>query len=199
MPRGNADETDEELLHKLSKFERPVTINDLVYRLNWSRGKVDGSLARLVEKQAIAVVNISKPKGQRQRYIGLPEKEYWQSFHENYIIEQKAVLIYDSFGVLQPFTSFILEATASSRNTNVDSTILSVINDYLAQITEVIQERDLSAAQFIENAIQYYINPEYAILAKNLVNVVVEAMKSEENTIESETARSFVKRAELLG
>ena len=88
MPRGNAELTDKILIQKITRLDRPVTINDLGNRLKWSRGKIDGSLARLVEKQSIAIVNISIPKGQRTRYVGLPGKSYWKLFYEHYIINE---------------------------------------------------------------------------------------------------------------
>ena len=198
MPRGNADKTDQELLHRLSKFDRSVTINDLVHRLNWSRGRVDGSIARLVEKQAIAVVNISKPKGQRQRFIGIPDKDYWHTFYEDFIVKQRAVIIYDSLGVTKPFT--FQKSVVGSRisNKNLDPAISGIINKYLNQISEVVKKREMSSAEFLEKAIQYYLNPENAILAKNLVDVVAEAFSSEKDLAEREAARSFVKRAQSM-
>ena len=198
MPRGNATETDQELLQRLSKFERPVTINDLVLRLKWSRGKIDGSIARLVDKEEIAVVNISRPKGQRQRFIGLPSRPYWQSFYEIHIIKQKSIIIYDSSGVIKPF--LVQEPSSNSVNSskNIDPEFSVVIDKYRDQIADVVRNREISSAEFLEKAIRYYLNPENAILAKNLVDVVAEAFKSDNDTAEKEAARSFVKRAQTM-
>ncbi len=203
MPRGNADETDQELIHKLSKFERPVTINDLVERLNWSRGKIDGSVTRLVEKKAIAVVNISKPKGQRQRFIGLPERAYWASFYEQYIIDQRAILIYDTLDVVRPF---ITEDTVSINHTRsktqdfsegIDPQVADVIKSELIRITKIAEEREISSAQFLKTGLQQILDPNFDFLAR-IALVVINESQSDINPDTRAVAQLFLEQASSL-
>ena len=203
MPRGNADETDQELIHKLSKFERPVTINDLVERLNWSRGKIDGSITRLVEKKAIAVVNISKPKGQRKRFIGLPERAYWASFYEQYIIDQQAILIYDTLDVVQPF---ITEKTVSINHTRsnsqdfsdgIDPQVADVIRSQLVRITKVAEEREISSAQFLKTGLQQILDPNFDFIAR-IALVVINESQSDINSDTRTVAQLFLEQASSL-
>ncbi|MHA2290306.1 MAG: hypothetical protein ACXABG_16085 [Promethearchaeota archaeon] len=203
MPRGNAEETDQELLHRLSKFERPVTVNDLVLRLKWSRGKIDGSLSRLVEKQAIAVVNISKPKGQRQRFIGIPDKSYWYSFYETYIVKHKSVLIYDTIGVIK---RLLKDSEAYSNQNTLDGQFLSTMID--AELTDVILpeldrikkiaiERNISSAEFLKTGLQQILDPNFDLLAR-IALVVINESQSKVETNERAVALSFLEQASML-
>ncbi len=200
MPRGNAEETDQKMLSRLSKFDRPVTVNDLVLRLNWSRGKIDGAIARLVEKQAIAVVNISIPKGQRQRYIGIPHKPYWQAFYDHYVIKQKSILIYDTMSVIQ---RFLKDSEAYSEqnapdgqelSTKIDPQIAEVIYSELDRITNTALEREMSSAQFLKNGLQQILDPNFDLLARIAV-VVIKESNSAVDTNERSVAQSFLEQA----
>ncbi|MHA1977860.1 MAG: hypothetical protein ACW98F_03450 [Candidatus Hodarchaeales archaeon] len=203
MPRGNAEETDQDLLHRLTKLDHPVTINDMVLRLKWSRGKIDGSLARLVEKQAIAVVNISKPKSQRQRYIGLPDKSYWHSFYENYIVKQKSVLIYDTMGVIQQFLKD--SVTYSDQSTphdqdlfnGIDLQLVDVIQSELDRITNIAHEREMTSAQFLKTGLQQILDPNFDFLAR-IALVVINESQSNVDTNERAVAQSFLEQASSL-
>lgn len=104
MPKGDATTTDSKLLARLEKFSRPVTANELSSRLRWSRGKIDGALNRLQNKNTVAIVKISEKEGQRMRFIGLPNKSYWKSFYTHMIVQQRNVLVNDSLGVLNSYS-----------------------------------------------------------------------------------------------
>ncbi|MHA2223983.1 MAG: hypothetical protein ACXAC8_02190 [Candidatus Hodarchaeales archaeon] len=104
MARGNAAATDQILLKKLNQFERPVTINELATRLNWNRGKIDGAINRLHEKNAAVIIKVSSPRGQRRRYVGM-QKVFTQSFYKEIVIKQRNILVSDPNEVLKPFDS----------------------------------------------------------------------------------------------
>ncbi len=203
MPRGNAEETDQELLHRLSKFERPVTINDLVIRLKWSRGKIDGSIARLVDKQEIAVVNISQPKGQRQRFIGIPDKSYWQAFYETNIVKSKSILIYDTMDVIKHLISdsevYSDQNNLKDQNlsTMIDLQLTDVIQSELDRIENISHERNISSAEFLKTGLQQILDPNFDLLAR-IALVVINESQSSTDTNERAVALSFLEQASLL-
>ena len=202
MPRGDAEVTDQILYKRIQKFDRPITIKDLVTRLKWSRGKIDGAIGRLTEKDIIATVNISIPKGQRQRYIGIPGKDYWEAFHKHYFIKNNSILIYDTLGVINEFQGAskipsakidMLKGQAGSLKTNIDSSVLEVLEDNIDQLKSLAQSRNMTSAQLLENRLPYLLLPDFVILMK-IASVIAEEAQSDNET-ERAVALSFIKRA----
>jgi DNA-binding transcriptional regulator GbsR (MarR family) len=202
MPRGDAEITDQILYKRIQKFDRPITIKDLVTRLNWSRGKIDGAIGRLTEKKSIAIVNTSLPKGQRQRYVGIPGKEYWKSFHQHYFVKNKYILLYDTLGVIQEFQRSsegpgkgINLSNVQDRlpETNIDSSILEVLEDNLEQLKSLALSRNMTIPQLLENRFPYLLLPDFVILMK-IASVIAEEAQSDNET-ERAVALKFIKRA----
>ncbi|MHA2248218.1 MAG: hypothetical protein ACXADY_24930, partial [Candidatus Hodarchaeales archaeon] len=154
MPKGNAEVTDQILRSKIESFERPVTINDLTSRLNWSRGKIDGSINRLQEKKEVAVVKVSLPKGQRRRYVGLPYKTYWQRFYEQLIVQDKNILLNDPVGVLKdlsPQISLLQSSLVEELQKTVDN-LYRTLKDRELQI-EFLKQQALDDSPDIDPSI----------------------------------------------
>ena len=201
MPRGDAEVTDQILYKRIQKFDRPITIKDLVTRLKWSRGKIDGAIGRLAEKSIIAIVNISVPRGQRQRYVGIPGKDYWKSFHNHYLVKNNYILIYDTLGVIQEYQgrNEALDAKVNILNgqdglSSIDSSILEVLEDKLDQLKALAQSRDISSAQLLKNRLQDMLHPNYDLLIE-IGTVTANEAQSDKETIERTVALSFIKRA----
>jgi hypothetical protein len=219
LPRGNAELTDKILIQKITRLDRPVTINDLGRRLKWSRGKIDGSIVRLSEKQLIAIVNISIPKGQRIRYVGLPGKSYWKIFYEQLIVKEKYVLIYDTLGVLQPYRAEIsghlqttlsdhdkqligkdfdeLSDTLPSKFSKIDTGILEVIEENLDRIISAAKNKKVTPSELLKDRILDITNPNFDIFIR-ITSIVTEEAQSDKDTIERSVARSFLRRARSL-
>ena len=201
MPRGDAEVTDQILYKRIQKFDRPITIKDLVTRLNWSRGKIDGAIGRLAEKNILAIVNISVPRGQRQRYVGIPGKDYWKSFHHHYFIKNNYILIYDTLGVIQGYQGRN-EVSAAKVDilkgqdglSPIDSSILEVLEDKLDQLKALAQSRGISSSQLLKNLLQDMLHPNYELLMK-ITSIIAEEAQSDKETIERTVALSFIKRA----
>lgn len=224
MPRGNASVTDLQLTTTLDKLTRPVTIQNLTSRLNWSRGKIDGAINRLLDKKTIAMVKISSPRGQRLRYVGLPEKDYWESFFQDIIISKNNILVNDPLGVFQPFiqqseqTDLIqhetlnslyrkleekdqqidyLEQQALKYKTDIDPSLVKIIEEQIDLITRVAQEKKISPAELLQTGILRITDPNYDILTK-IVAIVLDESKQKTDSPESNVARSFLRRARSL-
>ncbi len=168
MPKGDATITDLQLITTLEKVTRPVTINDLVSRLNWSRGKIDGAINRLLDKEAVAVIKISSPKGQRLRYIGLPKRAYWEDFFQDMIILNNNVLVNDPLGVLQSFNQ-------QPRQTDPIQyeTLKKTANDLYRKIEEKEQQID-----FLEQQVLRYktrIDPSLIKILEEQIDLITDA------------------------
>lgn len=100
MPKGDSAVTDFELLSRLDRLIRPITVRNLAIKLEWSRGKVDGALNRVTDQ--IAIVKVTSPKGQARRYVGLPNQPYWRGFVGN-IEEQENIIVNDPRGVCRDY------------------------------------------------------------------------------------------------
>ncbi len=228
LPKGNAEVTDQILRSKIESFERPVTINDLASRLNWSRGKIDGSINRLQEKKEVAVVKVSLPKGQRRRYVGLPYKTYWQRFYKHIIVQEEHILLNDPVGVLKdsapqisPLQSSLVEElqktvdnlyrTLKDREMQIEflkQQALDNSSDIDPSIIQVLKEQqDLITAA----ANQRNITPAELLklsipqiadpnfdLITKIVTVVINESRSEVDSIERTVARNFLRRAQSL-
>ncbi len=228
MPRGNASVTDLQLITTLEKLARPVTINDLASRLNWSRGKIDGAINRLLEKKEAAIVKISSPRGQRLRYIGLPNQPYWERFFQETIVSKKHILVNDPLGVLQSFSKQstpldsiqyetlkktvndlyrkleekdqqieFLEQKALKYKTDIDPSLVKIIEDQFDLITRVALEKEISPAELLQTGILRITDPNYDILTK-IVAIVLDESKQKTDSPESKVARSFLRRARSL-
>ncbi len=228
LPKGNAEITDQTLLSKIESFERPVTINDLASRLNWSRGKIDGSLNRLQEKKEIATIKVSLPKGQRRRYIGLPHKTYWEQFYRQLIVQEKNILINDPLGVfkdLAPQISPLQSSLVEELQKTVDN-LYRTLKDRELQI-EFLTKQALDNSSDIDPSIiqvlkeqqdlittaanQRGISPSELLklsipqiadpnfdLITKIVTVIINESRSEVDSIERTVARSFLRRAQSL-
>ena len=213
LPRGNAELTDQILIQKITRLDRPVTINDLGNRLKWSRGKIDGSLVRLAEKQSIAIVNISIPKGQRIRYVGLPSKSYWKFFYEQFIIKEKHILIYDTLGVLKPYQDNFkgeLRKSLPSRNegeniadnlpskySKIDPRILEVIEENLDRIVSAAESKNVTPLELLKSGILQITNPNFDFMVR-IASVVMKEARTDEDTTDRAMALSFLRRARSL-
>ncbi|MHA1946198.1 MAG: hypothetical protein ACXAC6_08590 [Candidatus Hodarchaeales archaeon] len=196
MPRGDAGVTDQILYKRIQKFDRPITINDLGTRLKWSRGKIDGAVGRLAEKNSIAIVNISIPKGQRQRYVGIPGKDYWESFHRHFFIENNSILIYDTLGVIQELSgtkSETLNENSDLSVTNIDPTILEVLEDKYEQINTLSQSLKITASQLLKKRLPYILLPDFELLMK--IGAILGEEVQSDNEMERAVALSYIKRA----
>ncbi len=228
LPKGNAEVTDQMLHSKLESFERPVTINDLTSRLNWSRGKVDGAINRLQDKNKVAVVKVSLPKGQRRRYIGLPHKAYWQRFYQNIIVQEKNILLNDPLGVLKdsiPQTNPLNTSLVEELQKTVNN-LYRTLEDRELQIKFLKQEALENSGQIDPMIIkvikeqldlittaanQRNITPAELLksgipqiadpnfdLITKIVTVVINESRSEVDSIERTVARTFLRRAQTL-
>lgn len=224
MPRGNASVTDLQLTTTLDKLTRPVTIQNLTSRLNWSRGKIDGAINRLLDKKTIAMVKISSPRGQRLRYVGLPEKDYWESFFQDIIISKSNILVNDPLGVFQPFiqqseqTDLIQHETLNSLyrkleekdqqidyleqqvlkyKTDLDPVLVKIIEEKIVLITNAAKQRNVSPTELLEAGISQITDPNFDFLTK-IVSVVVNESQKETDSIERTAARTFIRQARSL-
>lgn len=226
MPKGNAKVTDQILHSKLESFERPVTINDLTSRLNWSRGKVDGAINRLQNLKEVAVIKVSLPKGQRRRYIGLPKKTYWQRFYQDIIVQEKNILLNDPLGVLNSFLSQtsplkmvlvdelqktvdslyqtlkerdsqieLLKKQALGGGTQIDPSIIQVLEEQLDLITSAANQRNITPAELLRSGIPQIADPNFDLIMK-IVSVVINESRSDIDTIERTVARTLLRRAQ---
>ncbi|MFX1504690.1 MAG: hypothetical protein ACFFDC_01125 [Promethearchaeota archaeon] len=228
MPKGNAEVTDQILRSKIEAFERPITINELVSRLNWSRGKIDGSLNRLQEKKEVATVKVSLPKGQRRRYIGLPHKTYWEQFYQQIIVQERNILINDPLGVfkdtesqISPLESSLIEElqktvdnlyrTLKDRELQIEflkKQALDISVDIDPSIIQVLKEQqDLITAAANQRGITSaellkssipQITDPNFDLITKIVTVVINESRSEVDSIERTVARTFLRRAQTL-
>jgi DNA-binding transcriptional regulator GbsR (MarR family) len=226
MPKGVAKVTDQILHSKLESFERPVTINDLTSRLNWSRGKVDGAINRLQDKKEVAVVKVSLPKGQRRRYIGLPQKSYWLRFYEDIIVQEKNILLNDPLGVINNYLP---------RSSSIEKSQMKEIQETVESLYQTLKERDsqikLLKKQALGNGIQIdpaiiqVVNDQMDLITSaanqrniapaellrsgipqiadpnfdlimKIVSVVINESRSEIDSIERTVARTFLRRAQ---
>jgi len=228
LPRGNASITDLQLITTLEKIARPVTINDLASRLNWSRGKIDGAINRLLEKKEAAIVKISSPRGQRLRYTGLPNQPYWEKFFQETIVSKKHILVNDPLGVLQSFRKQssppdsiqnerlkktvndlhrkleekdqqidFLEQQSLEYKTNVDPSLVKIIEEQHDLIVNSAQQKEVSPAELLQTGILRITDPNYDILTK-IVAIVLDESKQKTDSPESKVARSFLRRARSL-
>lgn len=228
VPKGNAEVTDQLLHSKIESFERPVTINDLASRLNWSRGKIDGSINRLQEKREVAVVKVSLPKGQRRRYVGLPYKTYWQRFYKQIIIQEKNILLNDPLGVLKDSTPQIspLQSSLVEELQKTVDNLYRTLKDRELQI-EFLRQQAIDNSSGIDPLIiqvlkdqqdlistaanQRNITPAELLklsipqiadpnfdLITKIVSVVINESRSEIDSIERTVARTFLRRAQSL-
>ena len=228
LPKGNAEVTDQILLSKIETFERPITINDLASRLNWSRGKIDGSLNRLQEKKEVATVKVSLPKGQRRRYVGLPQKTYWEQFYQQIIVQEKNILINDPLGVfkgtvtqISPLQSSLVEElqktvdnlyrTLKDRELQIEflkKQALDTSSDIDPSIIQVLKEQqDLITTAANQRGITSAELLKSSIpqiadpnfdLITKIVTVVINESRSEVDSIERTVARTFLRRAQTL-
>lgn len=228
LPKGNAEVTDQILRSKIEAFERPITINELVSRLNWSRGKIDGSLNRLQEKKEVATVKVSLPKGQRRRYIGLPHKTYWEQFYQQIIVQERNILINDPLGVfkdtesqISPLESSLIEElqktvdnlyrTLKDRELQIEflkKQALDISVDIDPSIIQVLKEQqDLITAAANQRGITSaellkssipQITDPNFDLITKIVTVVINESRSEVDSIERTVARTFLRRAQTL-
>ncbi|MFX0016759.1 MAG: hypothetical protein ACFFB2_17240 [Promethearchaeota archaeon] len=228
MPKGNAEVTDHILHSKIESFERPVTVNDLKSRLNWSRGKIDGSLNRLQEKDKVAMVKVSLPKGQRRRYVGLPHKTYWKRFYQQIIAQEKNILLNDPLGVLKdsiPETSHLNTSLMEELQKTVNN-LYRTLEDRELQI-KFLKQQTLDNSNQIDPSIimvlkeqmelitlaanQRNISPAELLkssipqiadpnfdLITKIVTVVINESRSEVDSIERTVARTFLRRAQAL-
>ena len=199
MARGDAEITDQILYKRIIKFDRPITVRDLTTRLKWSRGKIDGTINRLSEKGLIAIVNISKPKGQRQRFIGSPEMDYWESFYQYYFEKNNFILIYDTLGVIKNF----LEAR-KKRNDNItehentfthsiDPEITEVLEEKSNQLKTLAQSLNVTSAQLLKKRLPYILLPDFELLMR--IGAILGEEVQSENETERLVALSYIKRA----
>jgi DNA-binding transcriptional regulator GbsR (MarR family) len=228
LPKGNAEVTDQILRSRIETFERPITINELVLRLNWSRGKIDGSLNRLQEKKEVATVKVSLPKGQRRRYIGLPQKTYWKQFYQQIIVQEKNILINDPLGVfkdaapqINPLQSSLVEElqktvdnlyrTLKDRELQIEflkKQALDISSDIDPSIIQVLKEQqDLITTAAKQRGITSAELLKSSIpqiadpnfdLITKIVTVVINESRSEVDSIERTVARTFLRRAQTL-
>ena len=228
MPKGNAKVTDQILHSKLESFERPVTINDLTSRLNWSRGKVDGAINRLQNLKEVAVIKVSLPKGQRRRYIGLPQKTYWQRFYQDIIVQERNILLNDPIGVLDNFlsqtsplkTSLVEELqktvdslyqTLKERDTQIELLKKQASGDGTQIDPSIIQVLKEQLDLITSAANQRNIAPAELLrsgipqiadpnfdLIMKIVSVVINESRSDIDSIERTVARTFLRRAQSL-
>ncbi|MHA2246640.1 MAG: hypothetical protein ACXADY_16985 [Candidatus Hodarchaeales archaeon] len=228
MPRGNAEITDQMLYTKIESFERPVTINDLTSRLNWNRGKIDGSINRLQEKNELAVVKVSLPKGQRRRYVGLPHKTYWQRFYQQIIVQGKNILLNDPLGVLTdstPQISHLRSSLVEELQKTVDN-LYRTLKDRELQI-EFLKQQALDNNTEIDPSILQVLKEQQDLITSaanqrnttpaellktsipqiadpnfdlitKIVTVVINENRSEVDSIERTVARTFLRRAQAL-
>lgn len=216
------------MLAKLEQINRPVTINDIASRLSWSRGKIDGSINRLQEKQKVAIIKISSPKGQRRRYVGVP-RVFTQSFYQEIVLNQNNILVNDSLGVLQPF-----HIQSGLSNTSQIEKLRNTINNLYQKLEEkdgnIIQleqqvsdssssQIDPSIVRIIEkysnmitsSAKQRGVSPAELLetgipqitdpnfhLITKIVSVVVNESQKDHDSIERTIARSFIRKARSL-
>ncbi len=228
LARGNASITDLQLITILKKFTHPVTINELASRLNWSRGKIDGAINRLLEKKEAAIVKISSPRGQRLRYTGLPNQPYWEKFYQETIISKKHILVNDPLGVLQSFSKQssppdsiqyetlkktvndlyrkleekdqqidFLEQQVLKYKTDIDPSLVKIIEDQLDLITNAAKQRDVSPAELLKTGISQIVDPNFDFLTK-IVSIVIDESQQESDSLERTIARSFLRRARSL-
>ncbi len=226
MAKGNAAITDQILLSKLTKLEHPVTINDLAMRLNWSRGKIDGAINRLLNKEEIAIIKLSSPKGQRRRYVGLPNV-FDQEFFKERVIKQKNILVNDPLGILNSFSISagktnnveiqelqetvnnlkkelekknyeikVLKDQNSTKVSHLDPSILETIEKQMDLIDRAAKDQGLSQAELLEKTIPQITDPNFDVLTK-IVSIVVNESKKENDSIEKRAALSFLRRARL--
>ncbi|UCG00419.1 MAG: hypothetical protein JSW11_12310 [Candidatus Heimdallarchaeota archaeon] len=228
MPKGNAEVTDQILRSRIETFERPITINELASRLNWSRGKIDGSINRLQEKKEVATVKVSLPKGQRRRYIGLPHKTYWEQFYQQIIVQEKNILINDPLGVfkdtvsqINPLQSSLVEElqktvdnlyrTLKDRELQIEflkKQALDISSDIDPSIIQVLKEQqDLITTAANQRGITSAELLKSSIpqiadpnfdLITKIVTVVINESRSEVDSIERTVARTFLRRAQTL-
>lgn len=216
------------MLAKLDQINRPATINDIASRLSWSRGKIDGSINRLQDKQKVAVVKISSPKGQRWRYVGVP-RVFTQTFYQEIVLNQNNILVNDSLGVLQPF-----HIQTGLSNTSQVEKLQNTINNLYQKLEEkdnsILQleqqvsdssssQIDPSLAKIIEkysnmitsSAKQRSVSPAELLetgipqitdpnfhLITKIVSVVVNESQKDHDSIERTIARSFIRQARSL-
>ena len=228
LPKGNAEVTDQILLSKIESFERPVTINDLATRLNWSRGKIDGSLNRLQERKEVATVKVTLPKGQRRRYIGLPYKTYWEQFYNQVIVQEKNILINDPLGVFKDLASRIspLQSSLVEELQKTVDNLYRTLKDRELQI-EFLKKQALDTSTDIDPSIiqvlkeqqdlistaakQRNITPAELLksslpqiadpnfdLITKIVTVVINESRSDVDSIERTVARTFIRRDQAL-
>ncbi|MFW9904197.1 MAG: hypothetical protein ACFFFH_07695 [Candidatus Thorarchaeota archaeon] len=228
MPKGNAEVTDQILRSRIETFERPITINELTSRLNWSRGKIDGSLNRLQKKKEVATIKVSLPKGQRRRYIGLPEKTYWEQFYQQIIVQEKNILINDPLGVfkdsisqISPLQSSLVEElqktvdnlyrTLKDRELQIEflkKQALDISSEIDPSIIQVLKEQqDLITTAAKQRGITSAELLKSSIpqiadpnfdLITKIVTVVINESRSEVDSIERTVARTFLRRAQTL-
>ena len=228
LPKGNAEVTDQILRSRIETFERPITINELASRLNWSRGKIDGSLNRLQEKKEVATVKVSLPKGQRRRYVGLPHKTYWEQFYQQLIIQEKNILINDPLGVFKdtlsqtsPLQSSLIEElqktvdnlyrTLKDRELQIEflkKQALDISSDIDPSLIQVLKEQqDLITTAANQRGITSAELLKSSIpqiadpnfdLITKIVTVVINESRSEVDSIERTVARTFLRRAQTL-
>lgn len=202
MPRGNAEVTDQVLYKRIQKFDRPISIKDLVMRLKWSRGKIDGAIGRLAEKDLIAIVNISVPRGHRQRYLGIPGKDYWGSFYHHFFIEKHSILLYDTLGVIQEYKERNIDSSFKNDLSNIenefssfdiDFSILELLKSKLNHLKPLAESLNTTSTQLLIDRLDDMLHPNYDILMET--GLIIANQASSENETERAVALSYLKRA----
>ncbi len=238
MPKGDASVTDNKLLKRIEKFSRPVSVHELTSRLRWSRGKIDGAINRLQDRNVVAVVKVSEKEGQRMRFIGLPHKPYWEDFYHQWIVEQKNVLVNDFLGVLNSYSKpevqmnegqldILKDYRKSLENLNlelsqkkdqirylqqevfdknhqiqvlehqrsrIDPSIIQVIEEHLNLINKVASQKAFSPAELLKDRIPLILNENYDLFS-NIISIVADDSRKEDDSLECIAALSILRRA----
>jgi len=87
----------------------------------------------------------------------------------------------------------VLKGQDGLLKTNIDSSILEVLEDNIDQLKSLAQSRNMSSAQLLESRLPYLLLPDFIILMK-IASVIAEEAQSDNET-ERAVALSFIKRA----
>lgn len=223
MPKGHAEITDQTLLSYIRTLSSPVTVKKISSKLEWNRGKVDGSINRLVSKEEVVVVKLSQSKGQRKRYIGLPSADYWNEFYTNFITSQGYILVGDNTNIFKNQTDKnkkgeisnyqviiedlsrkseekdnqikILINRINEISSNLNPGLINVIFTHLDRIKKAAELKNISPEELLNNGISQIVDPSFD-LATNIVSLVVQESISGTDPTKKDIAKEFIRRAQ---
>ena len=88
----------------------------------------------------------------------------------------------------------ILEQQALKYKTDIDPSLVKIIEDHLDQITNAAQQKESSPTEFLKSGIRQILDPNLDFVT-NIATLVFEESQQETDSLEKEIAQSFLDQA----